>query len=147
MDLLHLFRHSSDSISFAPGQILYWEGEPADFMYVVLEGQVDLIVGRMRVQSAGPGSLVGEMALIDERPRSASAVARTPCRLVPIDMQRFRSLVQENPHFATHVLTVMTDRLRTADHRLTASGEARDVRELALPVPRHSPGAAAPAMY
>ncbi|HEU5100134.1 MAG TPA: Crp/Fnr family transcriptional regulator [Roseiflexaceae bacterium] len=61
---------------------------------------------------AGPGGIVGEMALIDDRPRSATAVAATDCRLVPIDERRFTFLVQQTPMFALAVMRVMAERLR-----------------------------------
>ncbi len=56
--------------------------------------------------------MIGEMALIDHLPRSASARATTDAKLVPIDQRRFLFLVQETPFFAIHVMKVMADRLR-----------------------------------
>ena len=51
-------------------------------------------------------------AFIDHRPRSASAVARTPCLLVPIDEKQFQFMVQQTPFFALQVMRVLTERLR-----------------------------------
>jgi CRP-like cAMP-binding protein len=56
--------------------------------------------------------LIGEMALIDNSPRAANAVAKTPCRLAAIDQRRFHFLIQQHPHFATHVMKELADRLR-----------------------------------
>ncbi len=58
------------------------------------------------------GSLLGEMALIDDSPRTANAVAKSPSRLAQIDRRRFHFLVQQTPHFATHVMKTLADRLR-----------------------------------
>jgi len=109
------FRHaarSTDIVSYAPGQAIFRKGEPGDRMYIVLEGEVDLIAGYLAHETAGPGSLLGETALLDRRPRSASAIARTDCKLAPVDAKRFSILVQESPLFAVHVMRTMADRLR-----------------------------------
>ena len=62
--------------------------------------------------AAGPGSLIGEMELIDDSPRTANAVAKSPSRLAQIDRRRFHFLVQQTPHFATHVMKILANRLR-----------------------------------
>lgn len=120
METLSLFRHFSDIVWCTPGQVVFCEGEPGDYMYVVLEGEVDLIAGDRVLEAARAGAILGEMAIIDHRPRSASAIARTDSKLVRIDQKRFAFLVQETPFFATHVMKVMADRLRAMDLRLAA---------------------------
>ena len=64
------------------------------------------------LETAGPGALLGEMALIDDSPRTANAVAKTASKLAQIDRRRFHFLVQQTPHFATHVMKMLADRLR-----------------------------------
>jgi CRP-like cAMP-binding protein len=81
-------------------------------MYVVKEGTVDVLVGGRVVDTIGPGGILGEMALIDKQPRSATAVAKTDCKLVNVNEQRFQRLVQQTPHFALQVMRVMATRLR-----------------------------------
>jgi CRP-like cAMP-binding protein len=70
------------------------------------------------VETAGPGAFVGEMALIDRQRRSASAVARTDCKLVRIDEQRFQFMTQQTPFFALEVMRTLVRRLRGMDGRL-----------------------------
>lgn len=84
-------------------------------MYVLLEGFARIVVGNTVVDEAGPGALLGELALIDPGPRSATVVAVTDCVLVPIDLGRFHTLIQQTPPFATHVMKIMADRLRRTD--------------------------------
>jgi CRP-like cAMP-binding protein len=84
-------------------------------MYVVLEGEVDILIHGKIVNTVGPGGLFGEMALIDTRPRSATAVTRSDCKLVAISAKRFAFLVQQTPNFALHVMRVMAGRLRHMD--------------------------------
>jgi CRP/FNR family transcriptional regulator, cyclic AMP receptor protein len=107
-----LFRRETDALQLAPGDFLFREGEKGDKMYVLLEGEVDIFLGDFVLETAGPGSLIGEMALIDDSLRTANAVAKTPAKLAQIDRRRFHFLVQQTPHFATHVMKILADRLR-----------------------------------
>ena len=81
-------------------------------MYIVLAGSLDLQRGGRTFETASAGAIVGEMALIDKELRSASAIAKTNCTLVPIDEKRFEFLVEERPSFALYVMRVLVDRLR-----------------------------------
>jgi CRP-like cAMP-binding protein len=81
-------------------------------MYVLLEGEMDVRLGTYTVETARPGALIGEMALIDDSPRAANAIAKTDCRLAAVDKRRFHFLIQQHPHFATHVMKELADRLR-----------------------------------
>ena len=112
MQLSHLFRNSEFFIPYKAGDTVFKEGEPGDQMYVVLEGAVDIIVHDKVVETVGVDNFLGEMALIDERPRSATAVAKTDCKLAPINQNRFKFLVQQTPHFALHLMQGMAERLR-----------------------------------
>jgi CRP-like cAMP-binding protein len=112
MNPAELFRQNTDALQLAPGDFLFREGDKRDKMYVVLEGEMDVRLGDYVVETAKEGALIGEMALIDDRPRAANAVAKTACRLAPIDQRRFHFLIQQHPHFATHVMKELADRLR-----------------------------------
>ena len=81
-------------------------------MYLLLEGEIEVFLGDFVLEIAEPDMLIGEMALIDDGPRTANAVAKTACRLAPIDQRRFHFLVQQHPHFATHVMKELAGRLR-----------------------------------
>lgn len=92
--------------------MVFNEGDPGNMMYAVLEGVVDIMVGDQVVSTVLADSILGEMALIDHGPRSATAVARTECKLVPIDERRFLFLVQQTPNFSLDVMRIMATRLR-----------------------------------
>jgi CRP/FNR family transcriptional regulator, cyclic AMP receptor protein len=112
MNPADLFRQETDIVQLAPGDFLFREGERGDRMYVLLEGEIDIFLGDFVLETAGPGSLLGEMALIEDTPRTANAVAKSPAKLAQIDRRRFHFLVQQTPHFATHVMKTLADRLR-----------------------------------
>src|SRR6266567_2870616 len=76
-----LVSRDDDPVRLAPGQTLFREGETGDCMYVLLEGSADVFVGEVLVESATPGALLGEMALVDSSPRTATVVATMPARL------------------------------------------------------------------
>ncbi len=111
---LNLFR-SKPVTNYVAGQTIVETGTTGQSMYVVVDGEVDVHVGTKVVDSLVPGSIFGEMALIDDSPRSASIVAKTDCKLVEVDRRRFEYLVSETPYFALAVMRVMADRLRRAN--------------------------------
>ena len=100
MNPAELFRQETNTVQLAPGEFLYREGDKADKMYVLLEGEIDI------------GALIGEAALVEDRPRAANVVAKSTCRLAQIDPQRFDFLVQQHPYFARHVMKSLVDHLR-----------------------------------
>ena len=116
---LNLFR-DKETVSVAAGKFVFKAGETGRTMYIIIEGKVEILVGSTEMETAGPGSIVGEMALIDDEPRSASAVAKTECRLVPVDQRQFEYMVQETPHFALAVMKVVADRLRRTDAKIAS---------------------------
>ncbi len=115
MNLAELFRHQTDLQSLSAGQALFREGEPGDLMYVLMSGTAEVVVHDKVVETAGVGAILGEMAMIDDGTRSATLVAKTDCKLLPIDRKRFNFLIQQTPNFALHVMRVMADRLRRTD--------------------------------
>ena len=106
------FRQEKDYRTYQPGEIIFAEGELGDFMYVVIEGSVNVTLEGHAINALQPGNLFGEMALLDNQPRSATATAVTECRLLPLDQRRFKALIQQEPEFALQVLTIMAERLR-----------------------------------
>jgi len=114
---LNLFR-DQETTNFAPGQFVFKEGDTGETMFIVTEGEVNIMRGSAVLETAGPGSIFGELALIDDEPRSASVVAKTDCRLVPVDRRRFEFMVQETPFFALAVMKVIADRLRKTSARV-----------------------------
>lgn len=116
--LLNMFAHEPQPREYSLGEVIFRAYDMGAEMYVVLEGEVDLMIDSIVLETLGPGEPFGEMALIDQAPRTATAIARTPCKLVVIPEKRFLFLVQQTPHFALQIMKVMADRLRRMNARL-----------------------------
>ena len=111
-----LFREDPRMVAVRAGAKLFGQGDPADLMYVLTKGEARILIGEREVERLGLGAIVGEMALIDRQPRSATVEAITDCEFVCVDEKRFKFLVTETPGFALGVMGVLVDRLRKADH-------------------------------
>jgi CRP-like cAMP-binding protein len=115
MPSLSLFHNDPTSATFPEGHRFFDVGESGNTMFVVLDGEVDLSLRGVTLETVKQGGFFGEMALIDKKERSATAVAKTPVQAVQVDQRRFLYLVQNTPFFAIEIMAVMADRLRRAD--------------------------------
>jgi CRP-like cAMP-binding protein len=112
MDFRLLFEEGDGGQLFEAGASVFKQGTTGRFMYVVAQGEVEVGRDGRSLYVVREGSLVGEMALIDHAPRSATAVARTQCRLIPVDEYKFLIMAQQTPLFALEVMRLLVERLR-----------------------------------
>ena len=96
----------------AAGEVLFEKGEAGGSMYLVLEGRIEVCLGDKVVETVGLNDIVGEMALLDQAPRSATARAATAGEVAVIDRATFLDLVRENPSFSLYVMRRMAARIR-----------------------------------
>ena len=115
MTTIDLFNSSKDFVTIPAGQAIFQKGETANYMYAIIEGEVEISIDGKLLETTGSGGIVGEMALISLSPRSATAIAKTECKLVPVDQKRFTFLVQQTPNFAINVMKIMVERIRKLD--------------------------------
>ena len=115
---MELLAMESDPRVCEAGEVIFREYDMGAEMYVVLEGEVELTIGGTPVETVGAGQPFGEMALIDQAPRVATATARTACKLAVIPEKRFLFMVQTTPHFALRIMKVMADRLRKMNAKM-----------------------------
>ncbi len=94
------------------GKTIFQEGEQGDEFFIVVRGQVEIRSGERHFETLEADGIFGEMALIDDSPRSATAVALTDVTLAPIKENQFLFLVKNAPFFALSVMRVLADRLR-----------------------------------
>jgi CRP-like cAMP-binding protein len=115
MNIVQMLRNDQDVTRLKSGQVIFHEGERGDAMYAVLEGKVHIVHNHQVIQVIEAGGIFGELALIDDHPRSASAIAGTDVQIARITEKRFEFLVQYSPQFAIEVMRSIAQRLR---HRM-----------------------------
>jgi CRP/FNR family transcriptional regulator, cyclic AMP receptor protein len=94
------------------GALLIDQGRVGLSCYVILRGQAGIHVGGEHIATLGPGSMVGEMALVEHRPRNASVVAETAMRLLAFDPRAFKKLLEEMPKAHDRVIALLLARMR-----------------------------------
>ncbi len=104
-----------DALPFKAGSVVFREGDEARELFVIKSGQVRIQIGNKTVAELGADSIFGEMALIDNEPRSATAIAVTDAELVPVSEKQFLFLVSQTPYFALKVMRVLAQRLRATN--------------------------------
>lgn len=132
-----------DVVDFQPGQAVFSPGEPADAMYLVISGKVE--VGRAppgrpltALATIGQGSVIGGGSCLNQTPRSAAAVAVEPCKLHRIDGARFRALLEAGDvagyKFVHEFAKLLSGRLRRLEDELvrTLDSVAPEQREQRL---------------
>lgn len=107
----------ADDLDVEPGTCIIDQGRVGQECFVVESGEVGVYAGDEHIVSLGPGSMIGEMALVDRRPRSASVIAETQVRLLAFDMPSFRKLLAEMPMAEERVHTLLAARLRANEQR------------------------------
>ena len=115
---LELFASEVEPRTVEAGEVIFRAFDMGAEMFVILEGEVDLLIGETVVETLGAGEPFGEMALIDQAPRVATAIAKTECKLAVIPERRFLFMIQTAPQFALQIMKVMADRLRKMNARL-----------------------------
>ncbi len=115
MNLMELFQGWEDVVQFKSNTELFSEHSPANFMYVILDGDVELTLKGEPLGAEGSGGIVGEMAMINNSSRSATAKTLSKVTAARVDREQFKEIIVENPEFALHLMQVMANRLRVAD--------------------------------
>ena len=118
---MEFFSSAGKTETVAQGATLFAENEKAsrlllrrDKMYLLLDGEVSLVAKNKMIGKIGKGEIFGEMASISEMPRSATAVANLPCRLIALDDSQFQGALRKKPEFALMLMSVMIRRVRDA---------------------------------
>ncbi len=92
------------------GAVLIEQGDVGVECFLILEGEAGVVISGEHVVTVGPGSVVGEMALIGHRPRNASVIAESPMRLLSFNIAAFKRLLEEMPQARDHIFVLLRDR-------------------------------------
>jgi len=120
MNILELFDDWEDVVKCKRGAELFAERAPADFMYVILDGEIELSLHNEPLGVEMDGGIIGEMAMIVDSNRSATATTLTKSKLARVNRDQFRELVASNPDFALHIMQILANRLRAINEQVTS---------------------------
>src|SRR5262249_27161983 len=120
-----MFQGNGKEEKFAVGQTIFEEASKggifkAPRMYYIAEGEVALTIGAKALDSVRAGEIVGEMAVISERPRSATATAKKPCVLYSVSAGELQTAISKEPEFALMLMSIMFERVRFVAARIAA---------------------------
>jgi len=118
MKIGNLFKNEANVQKFSASQTIFQEGDPAEVMYVVREGEVEIRRGETLLETVGPQEIFGEMGLIDDSPRSASVITIEPCELLSVTKRDFKNCLAGNFEMSMTVMRGLVRRLREADRKI-----------------------------
>jgi CRP/FNR family transcriptional regulator, cyclic AMP receptor protein len=113
-ELMELAKASED-MEVEEGKVLTREGESGREFFVIVEGEVAVTKDGNEIRRMGPGDFFGEIALIEDTPRTATVTATAPLRFFVLTRQSFRSLLAHQPELEQKVNQALEERLRTTD--------------------------------
>lgn len=118
----------AEEIRFVAGETFIQKGGPSDCLYVIIDGEAGVIRnGAGRAMVRGPGSVLGEMGILADQPRSADCVAMTGILALKVERDDFLELLAERPPLALGVIKVLTRRLTEATQVLSRARESSAV--------------------
>ncbi|MDZ4765273.1 MAG: cyclic nucleotide-binding domain-containing protein [Chloroflexota bacterium] len=123
---IYIFDRERNVVEFKAGDVIFTKGDAATHLYIVQTGEVEIKLTDNHSEMVESGTFFGEMSLISHEPRSATAIAKTDVKLVPVDEKRFLFMVSETPNFALTVMKVITDRLRKENEIEIALSKAQN---------------------
>jgi CRP-like cAMP-binding protein len=120
-----LAKKSGNVLSYKPGEVVFAEGEIGKELYIVQTGKVKIVRmsndTEMVINILKEGEIFGEMSLLDNKPRSATAVALTSVKVASISKLNFQSTAELNPQLMTKVITVLSERVWTLYRKVVNS--------------------------
>ncbi|HEY9649666.1 MAG TPA: cyclic nucleotide-binding domain-containing protein [Coleofasciculaceae cyanobacterium] len=116
--IVSILQKQSEPKTLAAGEVIFEEGNPGDFMYGILDGEVELLVNDKVVEAITTGEVFGTGALVGVGNRTYTAIAKTNCQLAFLNQQRFLFAVQETPMFALKVMKSYSERLNRLAHTI-----------------------------
>ena len=105
----------ADEVDLKADHVLMREGDLGREFFVIVEGQVRIDKGGRAIRTMGPGEFVGDIALVTERPRTATATTETPCRLLVLGHREFHQLMDQYPSIRLSILESMAIMLRNLE--------------------------------
>lgn len=111
---------AGDELTVDDGFVLTSQGDAGRECYVIVEGKAIVRRGNRKVATLGPGDCVGELALLDHGPRTATVVADGPMTLFVIGARQFAGVIDEVPALSRKVMAYLATRIRELDSKIFA---------------------------
>jgi CRP-like cAMP-binding protein len=115
MKALNTFKDWQDVLEYHAGDLIFAEQDPADALYFILSGEVELQLHGEPLGVESVGAMIGETAMLGSESRSGTATARSDVRLARLDVGQLRELMRKDAEFALHVMAGLANRLRAVD--------------------------------
>jgi len=136
---MEFFKSAGKPEGFAAGATIFTEDEKGGLlkrakMYVLILGEIEMVAQNQVIGSVKPGETFGEMAVIAQAARTATAKAKTQCTVIGLDEKQFQQALQQKPEFALMLMSIMNNRLRSTISRLRASGSLHAGEAKEIPV-------------
>ena len=109
------FKNWQDVEEYPAQSVIFSERDPADMLYVILSGEVELSLHGKSLGTEVEGGIIGEMAMINSATRNATATAVSAVKLARLDRDQFRDMIGKSSKFSLHAMTVLANRLRAVD--------------------------------
>lgn len=108
---------SGDEITMAAGTMIVDQGQTGREAFIVLEGSVTVKRNAKKIATLGPGTVVGELSLLDHGPRTATVTCETDCTLMLITQRHFSAVIDEVPALSHKLLASLAGRIRDLDRQ------------------------------
>lgn len=121
------FAEGLEEVKIAPGAVLCSEGEPGLDMFILLEGTLQIYKNKRAITTIQPVDYIGEMAIIEEKPRSATVIATTAARLLRITQAQFRKYLASQPPSLVAMMQTLSQRIRKDTRQLASEFEKANI--------------------
>ena len=123
----------ADEREFQRGEVIFEEGEAGDALYLIISGLAAVVTGRIEalrlIALRGPGEIVGEMALVENRPRMATVAALESARVLRISRESFHKLLRLDQEFGLELMRILSGRLRAEARRQASKAPIGEIRD------------------
>ena len=120
-DILSKIAQIAEEVEIGFDEKLFEQGEHGDSLYIIINGKISVTQNERSITILGEGDCIGEMALLDQEPRSAGALAIVDSILLKIDQEGFFELMSTNPEIMKQIVMILTQRVREMNKKVTSS--------------------------
>jgi CRP/FNR family transcriptional regulator len=120
MEFLKKFGNWKDIVEHPSETVIFPEGSPAEYLYVIIAGEVELTLRKEPLVIESVGGIIGETALFESATRNATATALSDVKLARIDRDQLGELMKESTEFSLQLMSVLANRLRAVNNYISS---------------------------